>query len=297
MTRELIDQRSALRRQLAAIAGDEPLSSYFELRFKLTRGGMGQDFIPIRESYRAARAILNRSQTTDVYVGAAPRARRAGTGDAVERVWCLWVDCDTTEAVERLRAFRPLPSIVNRSGTGGHLHAWWPLRESILPVHAVRANRRLALALGADRAATDAARIMRAPGTLHHKHQPPTPVECVRLELDSFDVASIVRGLADDPAYLPKPTARRRGRAPADPGPAALAGLTRFVREAPDHQRNIRLNWAAYRAGEHAADGKLDAGVAEGELLAAATETGLPEHEALRTIASGLTAATGRRAA
>jgi hypothetical protein len=52
------------------------------------------------------------------------------------------------------------------------------------------------------------------------------------------------------------------------------------------------LNWAAYRAAEHAID-PSDAGRV---LLAAALQAGLGEREAQRTLASGFTAA-GRRAA
>jgi hypothetical protein len=287
-SRDPIPQDVALGLQLAAIAGNEPPTSLFEVRWKRPLG-MAQLFVPVRELDRAATAIRDRAQHSDVYVGAAPRVRESGTGDAIVRVWCLWVDADSPQAVEQLRKFRPLPSIVVRSGTGENLHAWWQLSEPITPSHAVRANRRLALALGADRAATDAARIMRPVGSLNHKHEPPAPVECVYLELDPFTMGDVVHGLSDDPAYAPRPApVRLRSVSRA---PQALAGLARVVRESPVGERNHRLNWAAYRAGEHAADGKLDPTLAEDELLAAAVAVGLNEREALRTIASGLTAA------
>ena len=279
----------ALRMQLAAIAGNEPSTSLLEIRSKRAVG-MAQRFVPVRELERAATASLTESQRGDVYVGAAPRVREDGTASAVERVWCLWADCDSREAGDRLRAFHPWPSIVNRSGSGDNLHAWWQLHEPLSPEHAVRANRRLALALGADRAATDAARVMRPIGSLNHKHDPPRVVECVRLELDAFSVGDVVHGLADDPAYAPRPVPMRR--ACVSDASQALAGLARVVRESPVGERNHRLNWAAYRAGEHVADGKLDPATAEDELLDAAVEAGLSEREAMRTIASGLNAAT-----
>ena len=59
------------------------------------------------------------------------------------------------------------------------------------------------------------------------------------------------------------------------------AGLVRTVAEAQEHERNSKLSWAAYRA---ALDGLLDD--LEEDLIAAATSTGLPEAEALRTVAS-----------
>src|SRR5205807_339448 len=148
--------------------GNEPPTSLFEVRSKRP-AGMAQVFVPVRELDRATSAILNRAQLTDVYIGAAPRTRESGSAAAVESVSCLWVDADSPSAVARLWEFRPLPSIVVRSGTAGNRHGWWPLRQPISPAHAVRANRRLALAVGADRAATDAARIMRPVGSRNHK--------------------------------------------------------------------------------------------------------------------------------
>jgi hypothetical protein len=63
-----------------------------------------------------------------------------------------------------------------------------------------RANRRLAHALGADPASADAARILRVPGTLSHKHDPPTRVDALRLEPGGrVSVADVVGGLPDPP--------------------------------------------------------------------------------------------------
>jgi hypothetical protein len=248
-------------------------------------------FVPVRELKTAVAAVERLTGHHDVFAGAAPRTRQSGRADAVERVWCLWVDCDSPEAVERLRAFRPFPNVVIRSGTEGHLHAWWQLAKPLTPAHAVRANRRLALALGADMAATDAARVMRLAGTVNRKHTPPTLVECVRLGLDRNSIAEIVRGLPDDPRYNERPSRSNRPRKHAHAPGRALSALVRFVSEAPVGHRNERLNWAAYRAAEH----PIDPTDAETALLAAAVAAGLGEHEARRTIASALNAA-GRRA-
>jgi hypothetical protein len=106
-----ISQPEALRLQLAMIAGGEPRGSYFELRWRRENSkGMGQDFISVREAPRAARAILNRGQMGDVYVGAAPRARELGTAAAVERLWA-----------SGLTATRPKPS--NGSEPSGRCRA------------------------------------------------------------------------------------------------------------------------------------------------------------------------------
>lgn len=70
-----------------------------------------------------------------------------------------------------------------------------------------RANRRLAHALGADTASADAARILRVPGTLSWKHDPPTAVEAIRLDTDRrVNAADVVGSLPDPPAPAPERT-------------------------------------------------------------------------------------------
>jgi hypothetical protein len=97
-----------------------------------------------------------------------------------------------------LRAFEPQPSIVIASGTATNCHAYWPLIEPLARDEVERANRRLAHALGADPNSADAARILRVPHTWSHKHQPPTAVDALRLDVDRrMPVADVVAGLAD----------------------------------------------------------------------------------------------------
>jgi hypothetical protein len=290
-----IPQDVALKLQLAAIAGNEPPSSYFELR-PLTAEGRpaprDRAFIPVRELDATAQRICGLAPRLNVYVGAAPRVREDGTAQAVERLWCLWADLDGRDALERLAKFRPLPSLVIRTGSPDHAHAYWPLREPVSPAGAQRACRRLALALGGDMAATDPARILRPTGSLNHKRTPPGLVRCTRLELDVFTVAQVAAELPDSPHYAP-----RAARAPVADSPAcspegSLAGVARFVSGAPAGRRNHALNWAAYTIGPKVAAGELDDGQVREELRRAALAAGLAEHEAERTIHSGLTAGT-----
>lgn len=72
---------------------------------------------------------------------------------------------------------------------------------------------------------------------------------------------------------------------PVDGG-RALVGLVRHVLDAVEGQRNSRLFWAACKAFEHAAVGRLDANAAEKALLQAAVEAGLPDREAEATLNS-----------
>ena len=188
-------------RFLAALAGDSAGGELLELRYRLADGQrMGQVFDSPRRLRGLATRAIALGRRTDVYVGCAPRTRRHGGRDAVGRAFALWVDCDGDDAVRALESFEPQPSIVIASGTGSNGHAYWLLAEPLERDPLERANRRLAHALDADPASADAARILRVPGTFSHKHQPPTPVEAVRLDVERrLAVGDVVGGLPDPP--------------------------------------------------------------------------------------------------
>jgi hypothetical protein len=238
--------------------------------------------------------ILAASPFADVYIGAAPRTCQDGTVNGIARVWCVWVDVDTRDALQRLARFPIPPSIVIRSGSDDCAHAYWPQHEPLAPADAQRANRRLALHLGADMASTDPARILRPAGTLNHKHSPPSPVTCTRLELDSFAARQIVGDLPDSDHYRP----RERPRATVDADPdRTLAGLVRTVTGAPNGNRNASLHWSVCRLAEHADAGEINEVQGVIELKQAALAAGLSEVEVDATIRSGLTRRAARQAA
>jgi hypothetical protein len=125
-----------------------------------------------------------------------------------------------------LADFEPTPAIVVASGTGSNCHAYWPLTGPLPRDEVEAANRRLAHALGADPASADGARILRVPGTLSHKHDPPTPVDALRLDPDRrLEAGDVVGGLADPPAPA---------RAPFTPAPAQIRGEDPLLAIAPD---------------------------------------------------------------
>jgi hypothetical protein len=196
-----IPQDLAQRLQLAMIAGNEPASSYIEIR-PLRPAGR-QRFILVRELDQAINVISELAAKHDVYIGCAPRVRQSGGNKDVERVWCLRADCDTPESAALARRFRPRPNIVNATGTPDHLQCWWQLTKPATPQDAENANRKLMHALHADKA-WDTARVLRAIGTLNHKHAPPRPVTCVRCELDAYTIEQIT-GSLPDPPESPKP--------------------------------------------------------------------------------------------
>jgi hypothetical protein len=203
------DQRR-VRVYLAALLGREH-GGLLEMRWRHDGGMRRHVYRASDELAEATMAILELGARTAVYVGCAPRSGRPGGLDAVARAWVLWVDCDTPQAVARLRAFTPAPSIVVRSGSAEHRHAYWTLTGPV-SAHAVTAgNRRLAHALGTDAGAvTTAATILRPPDTYNFKHRPPAPVVAERLQpWHRVSATRLLDGLPDPPQPPPVEVAER----------------------------------------------------------------------------------------
>jgi hypothetical protein len=109
--------RAELERYLAVLAGREPTGALLELRFR--RGPnvpMRQRFYPAIRGRRVAETALWRGQRSDVYLGVAPRRRRAGGKAALKRAWVLWGYCDTPAA--RRRSSSPPAATVPATPTG-----------------------------------------------------------------------------------------------------------------------------------------------------------------------------------
>jgi RepB DNA-primase from phage plasmid len=213
-------EHTVATRFLAVLAGYAREAELLELRYKLDDGeSMGRVFGRTRDVRALARRALTLGSRTDVYVGCAPRARRAGGRDAIARGFVLWVDCDGEAAAHALARFEPRPSIVIGSGSGSNRHAYWPLVEPLDRNALERANRRLAFALGADLSCAGAASILRPPGTRSYKHTPPAPVTALRFEPERrLTATTIVGALADPPMPDPPNGARKRARRrPNDP--------------------------------------------------------------------------------
>lgn len=169
-------RRAELRRFLDGLYGRTRPELLVELRFRVG-AGMAQRFLPVSRLDVIERVLLDRASATDVYVGVLPRWRPRGTRrDVAGGAHVVWADCDGDEAVQALARFRPPPSLVVRSGSGENRHAYWLLDRQATVAEAQRANRRLAFALGADAGSAEAARILRPPGSLNHKHTAPRAV-------------------------------------------------------------------------------------------------------------------------
>ena len=190
---------------LAELLGPAPEGRLLELRVRRRAGGMRQSFYSADSLIEAAQAINATGQRADVYVGVVPRNAESGGKRAIDSVSTLWADRDDQNATRLLAAFRPEPSIVVRSGPRGR-HAYWLLDEPLTLDHAEAANRRLAAALLADAQSTDAARILRPPGTLNFKYDPPAAVELERFRPERIAAATVVGPLPEPaPAAAPIP--------------------------------------------------------------------------------------------
>lgn len=189
---------------LDMLFGAEPAGALMEVRYQRP-GGMVQLWHPVEER-RTLPPILERlGRQCDAFIGVGPRRWREGCRDAVERCHALWADLDTADSRRALIDFSPCPSITISSGSG--LHAYFAIWPPAPPDELESANRRLAHALGGDMAATDAARILRPPGTFNHKSAP-APVEVKHLEAVVYTLEEVV-------GHLPDPPEPRRESRPA----------------------------------------------------------------------------------
>lgn len=132
-------------------------------------------------------AVVLASRGFDVYYGVLPRLERIGGGDSVpDQADVMWADFDGKAFSDKAGAFRalakiaPEPQIVVDSGNG--YHAYW-LMDDIYPFAQLReVMKGFHLIAGADKT-YDKSRILRVPGTLNYKTDPPNPVRILRLNL------------------------------------------------------------------------------------------------------------------
>lgn len=167
------DQAIFMLTTLFARAGE---GEFIDLRLIRRDGRSKEEFFPGADPSAAADWAIDRREKGDVYVGVLPRSDRRGGRDAVGTARVVWVDCDSPESVAALAAFPLAPSMMVKSGSGENTHAYWFLADSIALDRVEEINRRLAATLGADTCVADAARVLRVPGTLNHKHDPSTKV-------------------------------------------------------------------------------------------------------------------------
>jgi len=206
-----VDENDLLLGYLRELYGRARPTTLVEVRWR-AGAGMRRRFLSASALEQTGNTIRSLGARTDVYVGVLPRWRHGGgRGDVVGDGRTVWVDLDLPDGSRALEPVEPAPSLVVASGAPGHVHAYWRLRRAVLPSTIERANGRLAFALGGDLRAGDAARILRPPGTVNHKHS--APVRLVGQDPSTVPVGDLIGGLPDPPTWRAGRTARRpRGR-------------------------------------------------------------------------------------
>jgi hypothetical protein len=179
------------------LTGERRVGQHLDVRWATPGGAMHRRFLPASRIAEAARLIACVAPRADVYVGVALREGRSHGGRrAISGSGLLYIECDDRDAQARLAGFAYPPTMEIASGTHGHLHLYWRLGERVPSAAVESANRQLGQALGGDPACVDIARVLRPPGTLNHKHDPP---RAVRLTADRrgarYTLAELTRGL------------------------------------------------------------------------------------------------------
>jgi len=227
---------------LGTLAAYAPPHSLLEVRYRAHGTRLHRFFIGIH-ARTAARIIVQIGQRTDVYVGCAPRVRRGGGREDIAPSALLWADCDGSQALTALDAFPFPPNVRVRSGTAANVHAFWALTATFKLQELEEANRRLALALGADSRCVDGARILRVPGTLSFKSGSPRPVRLLRYSPARYRPADILAALPPAPAAPATSDAARAQRPERASDPLLRIAPAEYVRvltgREPGHDHKI----------------------------------------------------------
>lgn len=187
--------------------------SFIELRLIKGPGQVKTSFHPtIVQFLQAVPKTLAEQEGYNVYFGTSPRARQEGNKQAVEKVWCLWVDLDAKmlpggkpETLKRLKEFPLVPTAITDSGHGHH--GFWRLKEleavsdskNVARIEAYL--KALASALGGDPQAAELARVMRLPETFNVKiPAQPLPATLVSLDPERAYDLSDFEALLDIPS-------------------------------------------------------------------------------------------------
>lgn len=218
----MIDDAKKMLATLFAVLAN----GFIELRpIRLDGRAMKPEFFDVAATEQVAQRAIQLRDTANVYVGVAARVTEASTKAAVQSVQALWIDLDPDSpgGLTDLLSFPLGPSLVVSSGRGHH--AYWSLAGAIDPAQAEALNRQLAAHVGSDPAVVDAGRIMRVPGTLNHKTDPPSETEVLEATERRYTVADIKAALTEPLAAPPTappatvPTKRASRTVVADPSP------------------------------------------------------------------------------
>jgi hypothetical protein len=192
--------------------------------------------------------------TKDVYFGVNLVASEGSRGErarsnTVSVVGCLYAEFDAKDfagdkaaALAHIKALPLPPSIIIDSGNGYHCY-WlltqpWHLSSDEERERARGLQRRWVESVGGDDSAKDLARVLRVPGTLNTKYDPPRPVQLIVCDPSTRYTVAELEALAPAPAPVPvaAPAPALRPLAAATPTEGRLTvkeAITRFNAEHP----------------------------------------------------------------
>lgn len=153
----------------------EPLLTHETLELRMIRRS---DQTIKREFLTSLTDFLSRAKEYpdyEIYFGVSTRFRNGGKKRDCYRVKASWADLDGRK-LEEVKHLTPLPDLIVDSGGG--CHAYWLFHRPILVKdgHGSKVeaeNRYWCDQFKADIAAIDVSRILRVPGFLNHKYNPP----------------------------------------------------------------------------------------------------------------------------
>ena len=187
-------------RLLAVLAGDSRITFQTFDEKPIKHGGLVRIFHGPLAQHADALASLNRDGASINFMvnEGDGRARR---GPNVVRVRALFVDLDGAPLDPVLSG--PLHPHAVVQSSPGRFHAYWLVDgvglEDFTPL-----QKSLAAKFGGDRSVHDLARVMRLPGTMHHKHEP-TPCELLAIhDLPRYSRAEVVEAFGMATPEAPK---------------------------------------------------------------------------------------------
>jgi DNA-binding transcriptional ArsR family regulator len=207
------------------------LRGYLCLAYRTPTGFLHEYYTWPDEREAAARRASELGEQHDTFFSVRlfdePRRKK----DVPGPVQALWCDLDSPIDPVDWPDDVPWPTAIVESGRGWH--CYWRLDAVIAPDEAERLVRALVERLGADAAACDSARLLRPPGTLNHKYDPPRPVMLREVVDERQPVATFRQLVATTGPGYGGPTGNGRQVEPLDVG--------RVLEGVPLGQRNQML--------------------------------------------------------
>jgi hypothetical protein len=165
------------------------------------REGLQQHWVDVGDRRRYVDLIdfLSREMAVELEVSAVPRPERGhGTAGGAH---CLWVRTEGRKQLQRLERFRPRPTLVLEEGDSTRRIALWALLGDGLNFErVVRANKRLAHALGAPKKHAAPEFMFNPPGsTLREKRARPVLIRVAERTDELYTLGQAVGRLRDAP--------------------------------------------------------------------------------------------------